>query len=262
MRSTVTSRGSSPMIARISCRSPSGTPAAGSSRSSTAWPRRDGDGDFEEALAAIGERRRGRGGHVGEAETIEKRGGFIDQCGIGAGRPPPAGCAAPALGHGDIDRLDGREPREELIDLEGPGEAAAHAAVARRGGDVLAVEDDAAAARLEQAGEQIDERRLAGAVRADQRVTGSALETQRDAARRDDAAETLVEIDGFEGDRHDAPRFANARAACRRKPAKRSRPTSTMATRRRPIQNSQYCGVRFDNASCMTLKTIAPISPP
>src|SRR5260370_24467733 len=42
----------------------------------------------------------------------------------------------------------------------------------------------------------------------------------------------------------------------------RWRPTSTITTSTRPIQNCQYCGVVVENTSCSILNTPTPISPP
>ena len=66
-----------------------------------------------------------------------------------------------------------REVGEEGVDLEGAGEAAADAGGDGGAGHVLAGEQDAAGVGGELAGDQVDERGLAGAVRADQRVAGA-----------------------------------------------------------------------------------------
>ena len=87
-----------------------------------------------------------------------------------------------------------------------------------------------------------------------------------------DAAEALFEPDGFE-DRHDlnvrpgaAPPTAAGRAIEPRAepddrfartaavhPSTRSRPTSTITTSTKPIQNCQYCGVSVAIQSCRNL---------
>ena len=61
-------------------------------------------------------------------------------------------------------------------------------------GDVLALVEDAAAGRLEELGQQVEAGGLAGAVRADQRVNGAALDAQVDAVDRDEAGEFLGQI--------------------------------------------------------------------
>ena len=67
--------------------------------------------------------------------------------------------------------------------LEGAREPVAPAAVRRPARDVLLAEDDGAAVGLVEAAEDVDERRLAGAVRPDQ---------------ADDLAAVQVEIDDVE----------------------------------------------------------------
>ena len=52
--------------------------------------------------------------------------------------------------------------------------------------------------RLQELGQQIEAGGLAGAVRADQRMDGAALDAQVDAVHRDEAGELLGQILGFE----------------------------------------------------------------
>ena len=58
-------------------------------------------------------------------------------------------------------------------------------------GDVAAFEHDAPGGRAQHAGQQVDDRGLAGAVRADQRVARAFLDGERHVVGRDDAAELL-----------------------------------------------------------------------
>jgi hypothetical protein len=57
--------------------------------------------------------------------------------------------------------------------------------VRRHAGDVLAVEHDTAGGRLVDAGEHVEERRLAGAVRADQRDDRASRDREVDVVSRD-----------------------------------------------------------------------------
>ncbi len=136
----------------------------------------------------------------------------------------------------------------------------------RQRGDVLAGEDDRALARLEHAGQQIDQRRLAGAVGADQRVARAGLERQRHVVGDREAAETPEQAARLQRRAHGA---ASRRGAGRSRRASRfsaastrSRPTVTSATSIRPIQNSQYSGVAPASASRKPMKIAAPINPP
>ena len=142
------------------------------------------------------------------------------------------------------ERLQRRQLVEQLVDLERAHDAAAHALVRREPGDVVAVEPDRAGGRLEHAGQQVDQRRLAGAVRADQRVARAASRRVSDTS--------LVGV--MPPKRFSRPRVSRTivahRSACRTRSTgriSRSRPTSTSTTRNRPSQKVQYCGVQADD---------------
>ena len=170
--------------------------------------------------------------------------------------PPPVAAAAEPFGYRKANGLQRRQIGIELVDLEGARQAAQHPRMHRQIGDVVAFEQDAPGVGLEHAGEQIDHGGLAGAVRSDQRMAGALLDPERQVARDPQAAEGFFQSFGFQRDRHDASLSGTAMTALR--PANcritrlgshnaqrcmRSRPTSTITTSTRPIQNSQYCGV-------------------
>ncbi len=73
--------------------------------------------------------------------------------------------------------------------LEGACESVPPAPVRRPRRDVPAIELDGAAGRSVEAAEQVHERRLAGAVRADQADDLALLQLERDAAERFDTGE-------------------------------------------------------------------------
>ena len=143
--------------------------------------------------------------------------------------------------------------RKQRIDLIGANEPAPHALFRRQRRDVGVVEQDTAGVRPQHAGHQIDQRRLAGAVRADQRVAhpGRAESISMSAATTSEPKLLL------------SPRVASAGVAHDRPPARRSAATSpprmpfgnnmTTATSRRPIQKYQYCGLRPENWSRATM---------
>jgi len=127
----------------------------------------------------------------------------------------------------------------------------------------LLFEQDAPGRRPQHASQKVDHRRLAGTIRADQRMARAFLDPQRHLIGGDDAAEVLVEADGLKRCRH---RHDPLREAALKPPASRpecrpsastvrrmgsvqrpmrSRPTSTIITSSSPIQNCQYCGVIF-----------------
>jgi hypothetical protein len=116
--------------------------------------------------------------------------------------------------------------------------------VRRQAGDVGAVEDDAAAVRRELPAELRHQRRLAGAVGADEGVDLAARDLQVDAIGRDQAAEALLEAAHVEQRRvdrgsrggHGAGAFAARRA---RRPTSPWRAKRTTASSTQPVQNSQ-----------------------
>src|SRR5712692_5805761 len=68
--------------------------------------------------------------------------------------------------------------------------------------DALAPEEDAAGVAPLEAGDAVEERRLAGAVGTDEAVDPAGLEAQRDAVDRGDAAEALLDAVDLERRRH------------------------------------------------------------
>ena len=74
-----------------------------------------------------------------------------------------------------------------MTELKGTGDALLRHLVHRQSGDVLAGEDDAARARLEHAGDQVEDGGLAGAVGADDGANLAALHRQVDVVDGDEA---------------------------------------------------------------------------
>ena len=156
-----------------------------------ARPAGDGDRDLQQPLLAIGQHRGAFLDDVGEVKTLEDFDGFGHQVRPAADDAPPVEALAAPFGDRQTDGLERRQVAEQLVDLEGADDAEPHALVGGNIGDVLAVEQDASAARLHHAGEQIDQRGLAGAVRPDQSVAGALLDAQRHIVGGDDAGEAL-----------------------------------------------------------------------
>jgi hypothetical protein len=222
-----------------------------------ARPARERHRDFQEPLLAVRQRRGALRHDIDEAEPFQQLRHLGRDAGPAADDAPPVAAGAVALGDREAERLDRRQVGEQLIDLEGAGDAEAHALVRLEPGDRRAVEQDVAARWAQHAGEQVDEGGLAGAVGADQGVAGALANRDRDRIRRHDAAEPLVETAGFKHGRFRSLRHGHtplsgfAAEAERRssrigsistkliQPPMRSRPMITMATRRSPIQNCQ-----------------------
>ena len=100
--------------------------------------------------------------------------------------------------------------------------------VRRLAGDVVAVEDDPAGGRLVDAGEHVEERRLAGAVRADQADDRAARDREVDVVDGDEPAELLAQPDARRGCRR---RWSSIGAASCRGAACRARPRANSALR-------------------------------
>ena len=147
--------------------------------------------DLEQAPLAVGERVDRLVHHVGEAKARQQRLAFGGDRGVAAERPPPSRARPLVNRHRERERRQRRQRVEELVDLERADDAAAHAPMRGERRDVVAVERDRPRGRLEHAGEQVDQRRLAGAVRADQGVARAALDAERDVVGRRQAAEAL-----------------------------------------------------------------------
>ncbi len=210
----------------------------------------DRDRDLEQPLLAVRQDRGALVHHVGEMESLEQREHFVDDLGFASDNAPPVMAGADTFRYREPERLERRQIREKLIDLEGARDAEPHARMRAHVGDVAALEQDLPSGRREHAGQQIDDGGLAGAVRSDQRVARALLDLERHITGRDDAAETLLEIFRGEDDRHgQAPslrRQSSLSAYLRNGSVQlvmRSRPIITITTSSKPIQNGQYCGV-------------------
>src|SRR6516165_5964418 len=124
--------------------------------------------DLQQALLAV---REGAGllvHHVGQPERLQHLCDFAGQQRWLADHPPPVAGDAEPFADREADGLKRGEIGKQLVDLEGAGDAELGAVVGLQGGDVASIEQDAAGARPQYAGEQVDERGLAGAIGADQ----------------------------------------------------------------------------------------------
>ena len=230
-------------MSRISCRSPSGTPATGSSSSSTRGRQASAMRDLEQAALAVGQLGDAPVLDVFETELMQQR---VARRPDRAGRRRAAAtsrrrCRA-ALATVSASDCNGVSPPKSWLIWNVRTTPRRTRAVRRQAGDVVAIEPDRAGARLQRAGEQVDQGRLAGAVRADQRVAGAELDLERDLVGGNDAAEALDEAARLEHGRSlrsSPPPTTTAAAAGRgrRSPARpgtgRSRRSSTAASRPR-----------------------------
>src|SRR5581483_761747 len=98
--------------------------------------------------------------------------------------------------HADEHVLERRHVLEQADVLEGAADAALRERVRRPPRHVLAGEEDGARRRLVDAGQHVEERRLARAVRADQADDRAGGDAEVDVVDRDEAAELLAQALG------------------------------------------------------------------
>ena len=135
-------------------------------------------------------------GEVGEAEQLEHL-VAARRSRRAAGRPRPTRSfhsrpspRADALG--DQQVLAHGRVGEQLDALEGAADAAPRPRVHRQAADVLAVELDRAAVGAQHAEHAVEERGLAGAVRADEPDPLALVDLEVDVVEGDDAGEALA----------------------------------------------------------------------
>src|SRR5215475_9731595 len=118
---------------------------------------------------------------------------LVDDGAFGPSRSPEPIADMCALADRKIEIFQDRETAEQLVDLKRARNSATTALGLRQRGDVGAVEQDPAGGWLEDAGDKVDERRLARAVGTNQRVSSAAIERQVDVARHLQGAKALLQ---------------------------------------------------------------------
>jgi hypothetical protein len=177
--------------------------------------------DLELPLLAVRQIGDPGGGDAGEPGSLEQLvGGALR--GAGRSRMAHREAAARDTAHGEEEVLAHRQVAEQERGLVRAAQALADALVGRELGDVLAEETDPAGGRRKVAGDGVEERRLAGAVRAEHGVLLAGLHGKGDVvdrAKRAEGARHVVENEGVVGGQRRrgvaARRHAgSARAAC------------------------------------------------
>src|SRR5581483_6290607 len=164
---------------------------------------RQGAGDLEAALVAIGQVLGNLVGPVAEADQMEQVARSLPRFTLLARDPgrPEDGADRPGLQpavHPDQHVLQGGHVVEQPDVLKRPGDAACGDLVGRQIGDVGAVEVDPAAVQRVDPGDEVEERGLASAVRADHRDDRAARDREVDLVDGDEAAEDLGDFLGLE----------------------------------------------------------------
>src|SRR5262249_7560100 len=131
------------------------------------------------------------------------------------------------------------QPRKDRDQLERARKAAVGQGHRPEPGDILAHEQYLAGGRRQQAGEQIDQRGLACAVRTDHRDELAGVDPEAHVIERAQRTELLADAAGLEQRRHAALR----RSLCRRSSARPASPAGkpiTMIARMAPSTKRQY----------------------
>ena len=148
-------------------------------------------GDLEGALAAIRQSGGGVLGEPGQPDGVEQRlGAGFEPVEHALGAPEMEGIAERPL-QCDPDVLAHAQVREHRRNLERAHQAPSRDIGRPRRRDVAPVIEDGPGGRFEELGQQIEHGRLAGAVRADQRMDRAAMHPQIDPLHRGKTAELL-----------------------------------------------------------------------
>ena len=195
MISTAMSGSSAATTSRMRWLSDDGTPAAGSSSSSTRGFCAERDGDLHQPLAAIGQFAHQLERIVGQPQRVEMIERLVDHLALAQPAERHRLLQWPSRSPMVMQRFSSTvRPRNSWLIWKVRASPRRARSAWRQRGDVLAIEQHPAGMRLEHAGDQIDQRGLAGAVRADQRVARAALERKIDVARDRQRAESPVQV--------------------------------------------------------------------
>ncbi len=143
-------------------------------------PQRKREGDLQQPLLPVGDLRHLAVGGGLQAKGAQQRLGLFEDFRHRPERSVQAAGTALALQDGECEMLPRRHLRKQARDLEGSHQAALHAVHRIHAVDRLAGDADDPGIRLQMAGDEIDERGLAGAVRPDQRHAVAWRHRQRD----------------------------------------------------------------------------------
>ena len=141
------------------------------------------DADLEVALLAVREVGGELVGLVEQTHRLQHGLGLVDEIAVVAVVLEHAPAVPPRLG-GNAHVLKRGGVGQDVGDLVRAGDALLRDAVGRQAGDILAIEDDAAGGRAQHTGQAIEERALAGAIRADDGADLAALDLEVDVVER------------------------------------------------------------------------------
>src|SRR5207302_2040925 len=162
------------------------------------------------------------------------------------------------------DVLTRGERIEELVALVHPRQSATRELVGTHAGHIRTAQPHRAARRRKLSSEDVEERRLAGAVGSDDRVTLAVRDAQRHAVECDDTAELAPQplcFDHVRAPAGEARRSRARRAACRATPTTPWRASTTKTMKTTPSTVSPN-GTADGKTRSIYKTTAAPITGP
>ena len=152
---------------------------------------------FEQPLVAVREHGGGRVGEAGEPHALDRLVGDRSRPAQHAAAAEELPAPALARLRRDADILARGQGGKDVAELEGARDSLLRHLMDRQSGDVFAGEDDLRRARLEHAGDQVEDGGFARAVGADDGANLARLDRQVDAVDRDQRAETARQPPAF-----------------------------------------------------------------
>src|SRR5262245_51487938 len=196
----------------------------------------EGGGDVEQLLVALGQVLRARVQLVGEAEQLGDLHGSVAHLAVPREGGEEASAAAEPRRDRRLQCLENGELGEDVDELEAPRHTEPGQPHGADAGDVAILEANGAGGRRQHAGEDVDQRRLAGAVGTDDRDELAGANGEADPVER---AELAVELsDSLGGEDH--PRTGAATARRAKSPIRPSGAKMTMRARIAPKTSRQY----------------------
>ena len=200
-----------------------------------------GNGNFHQALFAVGQIGDARSGIGLYAQQFEQRHGLVThRLQIARGLPHPFGHSQ-TLRHAQCDVVEHRHLFEQGVDLKGAAQAPANPLGLGQGGDILSDNQHLAGGGAEPAREQIDKSGFASAIGADQGMARAHLELEIDVVGHGQSPKAFAQATGFQHGAHGAfPLYRADRSST--KPKMPPRANSTTKTSIRPMPKYQYSG--------------------
>src|SRR5262249_55465977 len=150
----------------------------------------DGHADLKQRDVAVGQRAGGARGERSEPDLVQRALDLLACLAVTAGGAQRVEKTLLRL-RGDPQVLGNAQPRKHALDLQGALNPEPADLVRLEPGDVAAAEKNPAAMGGEEARDQVEQRRLAGAVGADDRVQRPGSEAQADPIDRGEPAEAF-----------------------------------------------------------------------